>query len=147
MGVTRAEDGKHSTASSDPRPRLRRRFFASVVLIGLLLGLLIGRLTPPEPVQLLRAEAIAEGLRLWFDHEPELHAERIDGAIGLLFQAQGSARHGELEVQDARIRWRLQHTEKGLLLHFVATRPLMADWQGKAVADGWRLDVAVAPLR
>ena len=147
MRVTKSEDGEHSTAVSDPRPRLRRRFFASLVLMGLLLGLLIGRLTAPDPVQLLRAEPVAGGLQLWFDGEPELHAERIDGAIGVLFQAQGSARQGELNVQDTRIRWRLQHTERGLLLHFVATRPLTADWQGHRLQDGWRLDVAVAPLR
>lgn len=117
------------------------------MLIGLLLGLLIGRLATPEPVQLLRAEPVAGGLQLWFDREPELHAERIDGAIGVLLQAHGDARQGELEVQGARIRWRLQHTEKGLLLHFVATRPLTADWQGRAVKDGWRIDMVVEPLR
>lgn len=33
-------------------PRLRRRFFGSLVLIGLLIGLMIGRLTAPGPVQL-----------------------------------------------------------------------------------------------
>ncbi len=129
----------------DPRPRLRRRFFASLVLIGLLVGMMIGRLTAPGPVQLERVEEQAWGLSLQFDRQPELYDEHLEGAFALLLQAQGEAQSGQLQVDGARVGWRLQNTEKGLLLHLVAARPLRGEWSGRAEAGGWRLQVRVAP--
>ena len=129
----------------DPRPRLRRRFFGSLVLIGLLVGLMIGRVTAPDPVQLLRVEPGAAGLSLWFDREPELYSQDVDGAVGMLFQAQGKAQRGQLRVQGSAVGWRLQKNQKGLLLGFVATRPLKVEWRGARDDEGWRLDVRVGP--
>ena len=129
----------------DPLPRLRRRFFGSLVLIGLLVGVMIGRVTAPGPVQLLRVEPATDGLQLWFDREPELHSQDIDGAVGMLFQAQGSANDGRLDPGGMNVGWRLQMTEKGLLLHFVATRPLAAEWDGEKRDGDWLLKVRVAP--
>src|SRR5690606_41450889 len=85
MGVTRSESGEHSTATGDPaaggpapydpRPRLRLRFFASLVLIGLLLGLLIGRLVDPGPVRVEAVRALPGGLQRRFGRAPALHQE------------------------------------------------------------------------
>ncbi len=130
---------------NDPRPRLRRRFFGSLVLIGLLVGLMIGRLTAPDPVQLLRVEPGSTGLSLWFDREPEFYSQDVDGAVGMLFQAQGKAQRGQLQARGSTVGWRLQKNAKGLLLSFVATRPLVAGWQGEEGDDGWRLDIKVSP--
>jgi hypothetical protein len=143
MRVTDCENDRHSTAARDPLPRLRRRFFGSLVLIGLLVGVMIGRVTTPDPVQMLRVEAVPGGLQLWFDREPELYSQDVDGAVAMLFQAQGTAQRGRLDIDGSSIRWRLQDTESGLLLHFVATRPLRAEWKGQEVNDGWRLDVVI----
>lgn len=129
----------------DPLPRLRRRFFGSLVLIGLLVGVMIGRVTAPGPVQLLRVEPATDGLQLWFDREPELYSQDIDGAVGMLFQAQGSANDGRLDPGGMNVGWRLQMTEKGLLLHFVAPRPLAAEWDGEKRDGDWLLKVRVAP--
>jgi len=126
-------------------PRLRRRFFGSLVLIGLLVGLMIGRLTAPDPVQLLRIEPGPAVLSLWFDREPELFSQDVDGAIGMLLQAQGQAQRGQLQAQGARVGWRLQKNAKGLLLSFVATRPLVAAWQGGEDKEGWRLEIKISP--
>lgn len=126
-------------------PRLRRRFFGSLVLIGLLVGLMIGRVTAPDPVQLLRVEPGPAGLSLWFDREPELYSQDVDGAVGMLFQAQGKAQRGQLQTQGSTVGWRLQKNPKGLLLSFVATRPLEAAWQGGEDKEGWRLDIKISP--
>ena len=115
------------------------------MLIGLLVGAMIGRVTAPGPVALLRVEPVADGLQLWFEREPELYSQDIDGAVGMLFQAQGGAGNGRLELDGASVAWRLQTTEKGLLLHFVATRPLAAEWDGEKRDGGWLLTVRVAP--
>ncbi|MBA1276398.1 hypothetical protein [Stutzerimonas stutzeri] len=150
MRITDSKNDRHSTAAGDPAPhdplpRLRRRFFAALVLIGVLVGAMIGRVTAPGPVQLLRAEPIAGGLQLWFDREPELYSQDVDGAVGMLFQAQGSAADGRLDIGGINVGWRLQTTENGLLLHFVATRPLVAESDGQEVGGDWRLSVRVAP--
>jgi len=150
MRVTDSENDRHSTAAGhpaprDPLPRLRRRFFGSLVLIGLLVGAMIGRVTAPGPVQLLRVEPATDGLQLWFDREPPLYGQDVDGAIGMLFQAQGSSDDGRLDPGGMNVAWRLQTTEKGLLLHFVATRPLAAEWEGEKRDGGWALKVRVAP--
>ena len=126
-------------------PRLRRRFFGSLVLIGLLVGLMIGRVTAPDPVQLLRVEPGPAGLSLRFDREPELYSQDVDGAVGMLFQAQGKAQRGQLQAQGSTVGWRLQKNPKGLLLSFVATRPLVAEWQGEDAEDDWRLDIKISP--
>ncbi|KJH84902.1 MULTISPECIES: hypothetical protein [Pseudomonadaceae] len=155
MRVTDSENDRHSTAAGDPAagaparrdplPRLRRRFFGSLVLIGLLVGAMIGRVTAPGPVQLLRVEPATDGLQLWFDREPELYSQDVDGAVGMLFQAQGRDGSGRLDPGGTNIGWRLQTTEKGLLLHFVATRPLAAEWDAEKRDGDWLLKVRVAP--
>ena len=145
MRVTDSENDRHSTAPHDPLRRQRRRFFGSLVLLGLLFGSFLGHFFRPGPVELLRVELAVDGLQLWFDREPEYYSQDVDGAVGMLFQAKGSAQRGRLDINDTSIGWRLQGIEKGLLLHFVATRPLVAKWSGRDANDGWRLDVVVKP--
>ena len=145
MRVTDSENDRHSTAPGDPLRRHRRRFFGSLVLIGLLVGAMIGRLMAPGPVELLRIEPVADGMQLWFDREPELYSQAVDGAVGMLFQAQGGSADGRLDLDGTTVGWRLQTTERGLLLHFVATRPLTAEWSGDERGGDWLLNVRVTP--
>lgn len=144
MRSTRVDDRGDSTAP-DPMPRLRRRFFASLVLIGFLVGLMLGRLDTPEPVRLQRIEPTEDGLRLVFDGEPEVRQQQdVDGAFALLLAAEASGRSGELQLAGMPVRWRLQPGETGLLLHFVATRPLQGRWRLEGDRDQ-ALRVALIP--
>lgn len=116
------------------------------MLLGLLFGSFLGHIFRPEPVELLRVVPVASGLQLWFNREPELYSQDVDGAVGMLFQAKGSADAGRIEIEGAASAgWRVQATEKGLLLHFVATRPLVADWSGEKIDGEWRLLVKIKP--
>lgn len=124
-------------------PRLRRRFFGSLVLIGLLVGLMIGRLTAPGPVQLEAVEVAPQGLALRFDREPEVYDEHLEGAFALLFQAQGEPQSGQLQFHGMPVAWRVQQTEKGLLLHLVAARRLQGQWLGERRKGGWHIAVQV----
>jgi len=45
------------------------------------------------------------------------------------------------------VAWRVQQTEKGLLLHLVAARRLQGQWQGARVDGGWQVEVSVSPWR
>ena len=145
MRVTRTEDGEHSTARKDPRPRLRRRFFASLVLIGLLVGLLIGRLVDPGPVRLEAVQALENGLQLRFDRQAEFHQEDIDGAFGMLLLAEGGDQQGTLRIDGMPVRWRVQPTGRGLLVHLVAVRALQVDARGEELDGRWRLVLEVSP--
>ncbi|AWT11780.1 hypothetical protein DM292_16995 [Stutzerimonas frequens] len=147
MRSTEVEDRRHSTGEQDPMPRLRRRFFGSLVLIGLLIGLMIGRLTAPGPVQLELVQVQPQGLSLQFDREPEVYDEHLEGAFALLFQADGEPQSGQLQIDGMPVAWRVQQTEKGLLLHLVAARRLQGQWQGARGDGGWQVQVSVSPWR
>lgn len=128
-------------------PRLRRRFFGSLVLIGLLIGLMIGRLTAPGSVQLELVQVQPQGLSLQFDREPEVYDEHLEGAFALLFQAEGEAQSGQLQIDGMPVAWRVQQTGKGLLLHLVAARPLQGQWRGERHDGGWHLAVQVVAAK
>nr|WP_314492339.1 hypothetical protein [uncultured Pseudomonas sp.] len=135
------ENDAHSTLEPDPRPKARRRMLLALVLFGTLVGLMIGRLTTPTPSTLERIEVVDGGLDLWFDHEPKLHGENVQGTVALLFDAQGKPARGQLRLAGKPVGWRVQRSDKGLLLTVVAARPLRGDWTGAEDAGRWRVQV------
>lgn len=106
-----------------------------------MVGLMIGRLTTPDPVELQQVEPAADGLVVWFNSEPKLHGEHIDGTVALLFDALGKAQGGQLKVNDKDVNWRVRKTDGGLLLNLVAARPLRGEWSGEKVEGRWRVEI------
>ena len=102
---------------------------------------MIGRLTAPEERVLERVEVVQDGLDLWFNEEPRLHGETVQGTVAVLFQAEGQARRGQLQVQGKPVGWRLQKSEDGLLLTVIAARPLQGEWHGAEEGGRWRVQV------
>ncbi len=141
MHGSEGKDALHSTPEEDPRPKLLPRVLGSLAIVGLMVGLMIGRLTTADPVELQQVETATDSLVVWFNSEPKLHGEHIDGTVALLFDAQGNAATGQLKVNDKWVNWRIRKTDGGLLLNLVAARPLRGEWNG-AKADGrWRLEI------
>ncbi len=124
-----------------PRPKLLPRVMGSLAIVGLMVGLMIGRLTIPDPVQLQQVETISDGVVVWFNSEPKLHGEHVDGTVALLFDAQGKVASGQLKVNERDVNWRIRKTDSGLLLNLVAARPLRGEWKGEEVDDRWRLEI------
>lgn len=116
------------------------RVLGSLAIVGLMVGLMIGRLTTPDPTALLQLEPAADGLVVWFNSEPKLHGEHIDGTVALLFDAQGHAQAGQLKVNDKDVNWRVRKTDAGLLLNLVAARPLRGNGRARRsmTAGDWR---------
>lgn len=141
MHGSEGKDALHSTPEDDPRPKLLPKVMGSLAIVGLMVGLMIGRLTIPDPVELQQLEAVTDGVVVWFNREPELHGEHIDGTVALLFDAQGKAASGQLKVNDKDVNWRIRKTDGGLLLNLVAARPLRGAWKGEEVDDRWRLEI------
>ncbi|QBF24750.1 hypothetical protein EXN22_03235 [Pseudomonas tructae] len=135
------KDGEHSTPEPDPRSQLWPRVLFSLALFGMLVGLMIGRITAPEPRVLEQVEVFEAGLNLWFNEEPKLHGEEVEGTLALLFEAEGKAARGQLQLQGKPVSWRVQHSDGGLLVTLVAARPLHGEWIGAEEGGRWRVQV------
>ncbi|MGE8412031.1 MAG: hypothetical protein ACN6QY_06655 [Pseudomonas sp.] len=141
MHGSEEKDRQHSTPEAYTRPKLMLRVFGSLAIVGMMVGLMIGRLTQPEPVQLLEVQSMPDGLVVWFNHEPKVHGEHVEGVVALLFDAAGQARQGQLQVNQRAVNWRVRLADQGLLLNLVAARPLRGQWSGEEVDGRWRLEV------
>ncbi|MDD0976342.1 hypothetical protein [Pseudomonas fontis] len=141
MHGSELKDGEHSTPDPDPRSKSWIRVLFSLALFGLLVGLMLGRLTAPEPRELEQVEVLEGGLNLWFNEEPQLHGEQVDGTIALLFEADGRSQKGRLQLAGKPVTWRVQKSDKGLLVSLVAARALHGDWVGESVQGRWRVQV------
>lgn len=125
----------------DNRSKLFPRVIGSLAIVGLMIGLMIGRLTTPDPSVLQQVEVTDSGLVVWFNNEPKLHGEIIDGTVALLFQAEGPAQKGQLKLNGKDVNWRVRKSDGGLLLTVLAARPLQGNWLGSEVDDRWRLEI------
>jgi hypothetical protein len=141
MHGSRREDDEHSTPEPDLRSKAFPRVMLSLAIVGLMVGLMIGRLTTPDERVLDQVVVVEDGLDLWFNEEPKLHGENVEGTVAVLFEAQGKAQRGQLYLQGKPVGWRVQKSEEGLLLTVVAARPLHGEWAGAEDAGRWRVQV------
>ena len=141
MHGSELKDGQHSTPEEDPRPKLWPRVLGSLAIVGVMVGMMIGRLTAPTPVELQQVDVLPGGLVVWFSAEPKLHGELVDGTLGLLFDAKGKVQSGQLTFNGKSVNWRVRDTDGGLLLTLVAARALQGDWAGAPQDGRWRLQV------
>ncbi|KEY86041.1 hypothetical protein MBA34_10950 [Pseudomonas capeferrum] len=141
MHGSRREDDEHSTPEPDLRSKAFPRVMLSLAIVGLMVGLMIGRLTTPYERVLEQVVVVQDGLDLWFNEEPKLHGENVEGTVAVLFEAQGKAQRGQLYLQGKPVGWRVQKSEEGLLLTVVAARPLHGEWAGAEDAGRWRVQV------
>ena len=125
----------------DNRSKLFPRVIGSLAIVGVMIGLMIGRLTTPDPTALQQVEVTGDGLVVWFNNEPKLHGEIIDGTVALLFQAEGPAQNGQFKLSGKDVNWRTRKSDGGLLLTVLAARPLLGEWVGSEVDDRWRLEI------
>ena len=125
----------------DNRSKLFPRVIGSLAIVGLMIGLMIGRLTTPDPSILQQVEMTDGGLVVWFNNEPKLHGEIIDGTVALLFQAEGRTQKGQFKLNGRDVNWRTRMSDGGLLLTILAARPLQGNWVGSEVDDRWRLEI------
>jgi hypothetical protein len=139
-------DERHSTPPEDPRPRLRWRFMASVVLIAFLAGVMLGRLFEPPRLHIEAVEPWERGLQLWFNREPEAQVERLDGALVYRYEdVYGRVTDGQLRLPSGLVNWRLQRDGRDLLLVLVSPRPLDGEWHAAREDGRWRARLTLRP--
>ena len=112
------------------------------MILGLLIGLMIGRLANPGPARLDNIEVHRDALVLWFNDEPQMHDEVVEGTVAILFDATGAPASGRLLVSGKPVSWRIRRSEQGLLLlTAVAARPLQVQWSGEQLDGRWRTTI------
>ncbi|MGE8337560.1 hypothetical protein [Pseudomonas laurylsulfatiphila] len=141
MHGSEGKDDAHSTPQAGVRSKLFLQVMGSLAIVGMMIGLMIGRLTTPDPSQLQQVEVMGDGLVVWFNNEPKVHGEIVDGSVALLFGAEGKAQKGQLKLGGKDVNWRVRLSDGGLLLTLVAARPLQGEWAGSEVDDRWRLEI------
>ncbi|WP_177413226.1 MULTISPECIES: hypothetical protein [unclassified Pseudomonas] len=141
MHGSEGKDDAHSTPPEGERSKLFLRVMGSLAIVGVMVGMMIGRLTTPDPSQLQQVEVTSDGLVVWFNNEPKTHGEMVDGSVALLFGAEGKAQKGQLKLGGKDVNWRVRLSDGGLLLTLVAARPLQGEWAGSEVDDRWRLEI------
>ena len=141
MHGSEGKDDAHSTPPEGVRSKLFLRVMGSLAIVGVMVGMMVGRLTTPEPSQLQQVEVTNDGLVVWFNNEPKTHGEIVEGSVALLFGAEGKAQKGQLKLGDKDVNWRVRLSDGGLLLTLVAARPLQGEWAGSEVDDRWRLEI------
>lgn len=130
------------------RPRPWLKVMVSLAVLGLLLGLMLGRLVNPPhegPPQILAVEPSADGLILTLDAQPAVRAGQLDGALALQIQASGKAEQGQLRIGDAPVRWKLEPDGQGVRLTLLSTRRLQGAWDSAEVEGRWRLTISARP--
>jgi hypothetical protein len=141
MHGSEGKDDAHSTPPEGVRSKLFLRVMGSLAIVGVMVGMMIGRLTTPDPSPLQQVEVTNDGLVVWFNNEPKTHGEIVDGSVALLFGAEGKAQKGQLKLGGKDVNWRVRLSDGGLLLTLVAARPLRGEWVGSEVDDRWRLEI------
>ncbi|MBV7547063.1 hypothetical protein KW849_12280 [Pseudomonas sp. PDM26] len=141
MHGSEGKDDAHSTPPEGVRSKLFLRVMGSLAIVGVMVGMMIGRLTTPDPSRLQQVEETSDGLVVWFNNEPKTHGEMVDGSVALLFGAEGKAQKGQLKLGGKDVNWRVRLSDGGLLLTLVAARPLQGEWAGSEVDDHWRLEI------
>ncbi|WP_238603210.1 MULTISPECIES: hypothetical protein [unclassified Pseudomonas] len=138
------EDGRHSTpAAADVRPRPWLRVFSALAIGGLMIGLMLGRLTGPTPGEphLLAVQAQDGVLLLRFDQNARVEAGQIEGALALRVRAAGAAAEGQMRLDGQPLRWRVESREGELWITLLSTRHLGGIWDSEEKDGDWLLRV------
>lgn len=130
------------------RPRPWLKVMVSLCVLGLLLGLMIGRLVNPPhegPTRVLTVEPSTDGLVLTLDAQPAVRAGHLEGVLALQIEAVAAAQQGQLRIGDAPVRWKLEPQGEGVLLTLLSTRRLQGTWDSAEVGGRWRLTISARP--
>ncbi|QRY80083.1 hypothetical protein JVX91_02885 [Pseudomonas sp. PDNC002] len=149
MQRSEPENGGHSTpAQAQMRPRPWLKVMVSLCVLGLLVGLMLGRLVNPPregPPTILSVEPTENGLVVTLDAQPAVRAGHLEGALAVQIEAVGKAQQGQFRTGDAPVRWKLEPAEKGMQLTLLSTRRLQGAWDSAEVEGRWRLSVSARP--
>ncbi|WP_285644404.1 hypothetical protein [Pseudomonas sp. NBRC 100443] len=117
--------------------------FSALAIGGLMIGLMLGRLTGPTPGEphLLAVRAQDGALLLRFDQSARVEAGQIEGALALRVRAAGAAAEGQMRLDGQPLRWRVESREGELWITLLSTRHLGGSWDSEEKDGDWVLRV------
>ncbi|OHR83687.1 MULTISPECIES: hypothetical protein [unclassified Pseudomonas] len=117
--------------------------FSALAIGGLMIGLMLGRLTGPTPGEphLLAVRAQDGALLLRFDQSARVEAGQIEGALALRVRAAGAAAEGQMRLDGQPLRWRVETREGELWITLLSTRHLGGSWDSEEKDGDWVLRV------
>lgn len=140
----------NSTWEALPRRPLLLKFIASLMLLGFLVGLMLGKLRQPQAPQIARntVEQLAtytDGLRVCLRTPASIQAGDIQGSYQvLLADTTGRAARGELTLAGGeKVVWQLQPQADATQVIFTGLQPLVGQWHVNATAEPWCVDLQI----
>ena len=141
----------NSTWEALPRRRLLLKFLASLALLGLLFGLMLGRLLQPTQPTVYantveQLSIYADGLSLCLRKQVSIQAMHEQGTYQLLLEnTRGRAARGELLLADSeRITWRVEQQGSYLQVAFIGLQPIFGQWHTRGTAEHWCVNVKIS---
>lgn len=141
---------RNSTWESLPRRQLVLKFFASLVLLGFLVGMMLGRLFNPAVLplyanQIVQLQTYADGLGVCLTRAAQVQASHQQGAYQLLLlDTRGQAAQDELILaKNALVRWRLEPQENHINIVFIGLQALAGQWHQRRSDGHWCIDIQI----
>jgi hypothetical protein len=140
MHGSEGKDDAAFYAEPDPRSKLFPRVMGSLAIVGLMVGLMIGRLTTPDPSELQQVEVMMTAWWCGSTMNPSCTA-RSSTAPWRCCSRPKARRRRAAQAQRQGRELAYAKSDGGLLLTLVAARPLQGEWTGSEVDDRWRLEI------
>lgn len=138
----------NSTWESPPRRQWIFKVFASMVLFGFLVGMMLGRVfEEPKTSQysstVVQLQNYADGLGICLSAPVQVQAQAEEGIYQLLlFNSTGQAAHGEFALAEGQpVRWRVEPQETMMRVVFIGLQPVLGQWRARTSAALWCIDV------
>ena len=152
MNAQEEEQARAAACRAEQRQRWRRAsiLLASVALVGLLVGLMLGRVVNrPAPVlaplQVLAVHAAELGPELLLNREPVFQRSNQRGAVHVLLpgaRLAGGLAQGSLRQGAQRGSWRMEQTPRGVEVLLVSLAgELDVELQSLPHGQQWQLSV------
>ena len=124
----------NSTWEALPRRQLLLKFLASLALLGVLFGLMLG------------LRIYADGLGLCLREQTAIQVMHEQGTYQLLLEnTRGRSTRGELLLAGSeRITWRVEQQGSYLQVAFIGLQPIFGQWHTRVTAEHWCVDMKIS---
>ena len=141
----------NSTWEALPRRQLLLKFLASLALLGVLFGLMLGQLLQPRhPIvyanTVEQLSIYADGLSLCLRKQVSIQTMHEQGTYQLLLEnTRGRSTRGELLLAGSeRITWRVEQQGSYLQVAFIGLQPIFGQWHTRVTAEHWCVDMKIS---
>ena len=141
----------NSIWESPPRRQWILKFFGSLMLLGFLVGLMLGRFFHPDAQpqfanRIVQLQTYADGLGVCLRRSAQVQAVDQQGAYQLLIMgARGQSAQGEIVLLSGElVRWRVEPQDAHVRVVFVGLKPVVGQWHPRTTDGYWCADIQVS---